>query len=181
MSFLQLVPPTSEVADELLRFEIDNRAFFEARINSRPSGYYSPEGVRVAIDQAVREAAEDKGYQFLIRNAAGELVGRVNLTGVRRKHFHCADLGYRIAESACGQGHASEAVRQVLAKAFGELGLLRVTANARVGNEGSVRVLQRNGFQPFGRSTRSFELGGVWHDCLHFERHAAPPAQPLAV
>ncbi|PTT79559.1 N-acetyltransferase, partial [Pelomonas sp. HMWF004] len=33
--------------------------------------------------------------------------------------------------------------------------------------------LQRNGFQQFGRSTRSFELGGVWHDCLHFERHAA--------
>ena len=99
-------------------------------------------------------------------------MGRVNLVGVRRKHFHCADLGYRIAESAAGRGHASEAVRQVLAKAFDELGLLRLTAQARVSNEGSIKVLQRNGFHPFGRSTRSFELGGVWHDCLHFERHA---------
>jgi len=172
MPTLLLVPPTPDVADELLRFETDNRAFFEARVNSRPPGFYSPEGMRAAISLAMREAAEDKGYQFLIRDAAGELVGRVNLIGVRRAHFHSADLGYRIAESACGKGYASEAVRLVLIKAFGELGLKRLEANARVSNEGSIRVLLRNGFREFGRSKRSFELGGVWHDRLHFERHA---------
>jgi [ribosomal protein S5]-alanine N-acetyltransferase len=172
MPALHLIPPTLDVADELLRFETDNRAFFEARINSRPPSYYSAEGVRAAIALAEREAAEDKGYQFLMRNGAGELVGRVNLIGVRRTHFQMADLGYRMAESACGKGYASEAVRLVLAKAFGELRLMRLEANARVGNEGSVKVLLRNGFREFGRSTRSFELGGVWHDRLHFERHA---------
>ncbi len=169
---LHLTPPTLDVADELLRFETDNRTFFEARINSRPADYYSPEGVRAAITLAEREAAEDRGYQFLVRTGAGELVGRVNLASVRRTHFQMADLGYRMAESACGKGYASEAVRLVLGKAFGELGLVRVEANARVGNEGSVKVLLRNGFREFGRSTRSFELGGVWHDRLHFERHA---------
>ena len=51
---LTLTPPTAEVADELLRFETDNRSFFEARINSRPDGYYSPEGVRAAIALAQR-------------------------------------------------------------------------------------------------------------------------------
>lgn len=172
MPDLQLVPPNLDVADELLRFETDNRAFFEARINSRPPGYYSADGVRAAITLAEREAAEDKGYQFLVRTAAGELVGRVNLAGVKRKHFHMADLGYRIAESAGGQGYASEAVRLVLLRAFGELGLVRIEANARVGNEGSIKVLLRNGFREFGRSTQSFELGGVWHDRLHFERRA---------
>lgn len=172
MPLLQLVPPSLDIADELLRFEIDNRAFFEARINSRPAAYYSPDGVRAAIALAEREAAEDKGYQFLVRAEAGELVGRVNLVGVKRSHFQMCELGYRMAESACGRGYASEAVRLVLARAFGELGLKRVEAVARVGNEGSVKVLLRNGFREFGRSLRSFELGGVWHDRLHFERHA---------
>jgi ribosomal-protein-alanine N-acetyltransferase len=172
MNLLELIAPTADVADELLRFETDNRAFFEARINSRPAGYYSPQGVRAAIALAEREAAEDKGYQFLVRTVAGELVGRVNLAGVRRRHFHCADLGYRMGESACGRGYASEAVRLVLLKAFGDLGLKRLEANARVGNEGSIKVLLRNGFREYGRSTKSFELGGVWHDRVHFERHA---------
>jgi ribosomal-protein-alanine N-acetyltransferase len=169
---IHLEPPTPEVAAELLRFEADNRAFFEARINARPAGYYSPEGVRAAIDLALREAKEDKGYQFLVRDGDGELVGRVNLINVKRAHFHSAELGYRMAERACGKGYASEAVRLVLAQAFGELGLRRLEANARVDNEGSVRVLLRNGFSVYGRSTRSFEMGGVWHDRLHFERHA---------
>lgn len=172
MPSLELIPPTLDSADELLRFETDNRAFFEARINRRPPGYYSPEGVRAAIALAEREAAEDRGYQFLVRTPAGELVGRVNLAGVKRSHFQMCELGYRMAESACGKGYASEAVRLVLAKAFGELGLMRVEAVARVGNEASIKVLQRNGFREFGRSLRSFELAGVWHDRLHFERHA---------
>jgi ribosomal-protein-alanine N-acetyltransferase len=136
--------------------------------------------VRAAIALAERDAAEDKGYQFLIRTEAGELVGRVNLAAVRRKHFQCADLGYRIAEQACGRGHASEAVRLVLEKAFGTLGLQRLEATARVGNEGSVKVLLRNGFREYGRSLRSFELGGVWHDRLHFERHAGRAGQEAA-
>jgi len=172
MPILQLTPPTLDGADELLRFETDNRAYFEARVNARPAAYYSPDGVRAAIALAEREAAEDKGYQFLVRTEAGELVGRVNLAGVKRTHFQMADLGYRIAESAGGKGYASEAVRLVLAKAFGELGLVRLEANARVGNEGSIKVLLRNGFREFGRSTQSFLLGGVWHDRLHFERRA---------
>lgn len=170
---IRLVPPTAAVADELLRFETANRAFFEAHVNARPASYYSPEGVRAAIALAEREAAEDRGYQFLVRGESGELLGRVNLIGVRRAHFHCADLGYRMAEAACGRGIASEAVRMVLDKAFGELDLRRLEANARVSNEGSIRVLRRNGFREFGRSTRSFELGGVWHDRLHFERLAS--------
>ncbi|WP_457445669.1 GNAT family N-acetyltransferase [Roseateles sp. P5_E4] len=172
MNLLELIAPTPDVADELLRFETDNRAFFETRINSRPPDFYSHEGVGAAIALAEREAAEDKGYQFLVRTVAGELVGRVNLIGVKRAHFQMAELGYRMAESACGRGYASEAVRLVLAMAFGELGLMRVEANARVGNGGSVKVLLRNGFRQFGHSLRSFELGGVWHDRLHFERHA---------
>lgn len=172
MPSLTLVPPSLDIADELLQFETENRAFFEARVNSRPAVYYSPDGVRAAIEQAALDVAEDKGYQFLVRTDSGELVGRINLIGVRRKHFHSADLGYRMAEAACGKGYASEAVRLMLAKAFGELGLKRIEANARVANEGSIRVLQRNGFEQFGHSRRSFQLDGEWHDRLYFERHA---------
>lgn len=169
---LRLSPPTLDCVDEPLRFETINRAFFEARINSRPASYYTPEGVRDAISSAQRDAAQDKGYQFLVRTSTGELVGRVNLSGVKRTHFQMAELGYRMAEAAGGKGFATEAVRQVLAVAFGELALVRLEAVVRAGNEASVKVLLRNGFREFGRSTQSFEIGGVWHDRLHFERRA---------
>lgn len=172
MDTIALVPPSHADLDALLAFELENRAFFEARINARPPAYYSPEGLASAIGTAINDAARDRGYQFLVKSAAGDLLGRVNLSGIRRAHFHSGMLGYRIGQSAGGRGIASEAVRQVLEIAFGRLGLKRIEADASVENAGSMRVLERNGFVQYGRSRRSFELQGTWYDRLHFERHA---------
>lgn len=172
MPAISLSPPSQADHADLLDFEFSNRAFFEAQINARPASYYAEGGVRTAITTAMREAAEDKAYQFLIRNESGILVGRINLTRIRREHFHSAEIGYRVAEAHNGKGYASQAVRLVLLKAFGDLGLRRVEAAASELNQGSSAVLMRNGFTQFGRSTRSFQLAGAWHDLLHFERHA---------
>lgn len=169
---ISLVPVGHADAAALLAFELAHREFFERTINARPPAYYAAEGVARAIGDALDDAANDRGYQFLIRADAGEIVGRINLSGVRRAHFHSAALGYRIAESHCGKGYASEALRQVVDIAFSELGLLRIEADARADNAGSIRVLLRNGFVQFGHSKRSFQVQGVWYDRLHFERHA---------
>ncbi len=160
--------------EDLRRFEVANRKFFESRINARPAAYYEDGGVEAAVAEALQDVAKDRGYQYLIRDAAGHLVGRVNLSHVRRQHFHSCELGYRIGESENGKGYASQAVKLVLAQALGPLGLMRVEARARADNIGSVRVLQRNGFVQFGRSLRSFEIGGEWFDVLCFEAHAVP-------
>jgi ribosomal-protein-alanine N-acetyltransferase len=169
---LSLRPPSAADISQLLDFELKNRRYFEEHINARLPGYYSEAGVARAIDDAMADAARDRGYQFLLCTESGELVGRVNLSGIKREHFHSAVLGYRIAESAGGKGYASEAVRQLVEIAFGELGLFRIEADARVENVGSARVLLRNGFVQYGHSKRSFELAGIWYDRLHFERHA---------
>jgi len=171
MTGIGLAPLAQSDQDALLAFELANRAFFEAAINARPAAYYSDAGVAQAIEDAIDEAMHDRGYQYLVK-AGGNIVGRVNLSAVKRAHFHSAVLGYRIGESAAGRGYASAAVGAVLALAFGELGLKRIEADASVANPASRRVLERNGFVQFGHSRRSFELGGAWYDRLHFERHA---------
>lgn len=175
MGIVLVTPEPSDIS-RLLAFEQENRAFFEAAINARPASYYSIEGVTRALAGAAQDASDDLGYQYLVEDAQGQIVCRVNLSGVRRAHFHSAVLGYRIGQSACGKGYAGAAVRQVVGRAFGELGLARIEADCRDGNVASARVLLRNGFTRFGHSRRSFELHGVWYDRLHFECHT-----PLAL
>jgi [ribosomal protein S5]-alanine N-acetyltransferase len=169
---LSLHPVSERDLADLRRFEFDNRAFFEAHINARATSYYADGGIESAIATARREADADTAHQFLIRGTAGALIGRINLSQIKRKHYHSCELGYRIAESENGKGHAKEAVRLVLDKAFGELRLIRVEAKARAGNAGSIKVLQRNGFTEFGRSTRSFQLRDEWEDMVYFECRA---------
>jgi ribosomal-protein-alanine N-acetyltransferase len=55
--------------------------------------------------------------------------------------------------------------------AFTEHRLHRLEATSRPENLGSIKVLQRNGFEQFGRARRSFQLLGKWYDLLCFERH----------
>lgn len=172
MPVLRLSAPAPTDATDLLAFEVQNRAFFEDHINSRPSGYYSIEGVQSAIAVAEEEARAGVGFQYLVRDERNAIVARANLSHVRRAHFFSAELGYRVAEAASGKGVATEAVRQVTALAFSEHGLLRIEARSRPENLGSVRVLERNGFQQFGRARQGFLLRGVWHDLLYFECHA---------
>ncbi|WP_434136701.1 GNAT family N-acetyltransferase (plasmid) [Pseudomonas luteola] len=159
-------------AEDLLQFEVQNRAYFESQINARNPDYYSLQGVSEAIEAVIDDAFDDKGYQYLLREPSGHLVGRVNLRAVQRAHYYSAVLGYRIAQHKTGKGYATEAVRLVLDLAFGRLNLKRIEADARSDNAALLAVLRRNGFVQNGHSRKSFELNGEWFDRFHFERHA---------
>jgi [ribosomal protein S5]-alanine N-acetyltransferase len=174
--------PTLNDADALLAFEIDNRAYFEHWINARPANYYSLEAVRAAIAAAQTDIDKDRAYAYLVC-FGDEIVGRVNLVDVTRPYFNRATLGYRIGQPFAGQGYASRAVALALEAATRDLRLSRVEAVVRPQNAGSTRVLERNGFNAFGRATRSMYFQGEWHDLLHYERHlhdaaAAPASGP---
>jgi ribosomal-protein-alanine N-acetyltransferase len=171
LSELRIRPVAAADAAALLRFELEHRAYFERWVQARDPGFYSANGVAAAIASAEAAWAAGQAFQYLVVDAQ-RIVGRVNLTHIRRTHFHCADLGYRIGEHDGGRGVASRAVALCLERAFGEHGLARIEATARPVNLGSIRVLERNGFRQFGHSKRSFELDGQWHDRLLFERHA---------
>ncbi|GAB5519729.1 MAG: GNAT family protein [Rhodothermales bacterium] len=167
---LSLVPATLAHAEALLAFELESRAFFEQWIASRGDAFYALEHVVSHLAAAEADRVADRSYAYLAY-ANQALIGRVNLRGIERQQFHRAMLGYRIGEPHIGQGYATEAVRLALAQAFGTLGLWRVEAVVPDGNPGSHRVLERNHFHRYGRSTRSVQYEGEWHDLHHYERH----------
>ncbi len=167
---VRLAPVALADVEALHAFETANRAYFEARINPRPPGYYAPGGVEQALRAALEDARMDRAYQFLVREERGAIVGRINLTNVTRGLAQEATLGYRIGEAHGGKGHASEALRLLLELAFGALDLRRIEAYASVFNVASQRVLLRNGFGERGRVPGTFALAGEWHDRLRFER-----------
>ena len=162
--------PVPDDAPDLLAFELANRLYFERWVNARGDDFYSLESVSNTIEVAERERRDDLSHQYLVI-VGTEIAGRVNLKSVTRPYFNKAELGYRIGEKFSGKGHASKAVDLVLQEAFGALGLWRIEATARPDNPGSVRVLEQNGFEVYGRSQKCYRLHDTWYDLLHFERH----------
>lgn len=101
----------------------------------------------------------EDGLGFLAHVAAGRASGDVEAFAIevdgrfagtvdlRREDGAWAEIGFGLAPWARGRGVMTRAVRLVLDRGFGELGLAGVQWRAVVGNEGSLRVAQKCGFR----------------------------------
>jgi ribosomal-protein-alanine N-acetyltransferase len=88
----------------------------------------------------------------------------VNLSQIFYGPFCNAYLGYGLGAGFTGQGFMTEAIRLVLRFAFRDLKLHRVEANVQPGNDPSINVLRRTGFQQEGFSKKYLKVGGKWRD-----------------
>jgi [ribosomal protein S5]-alanine N-acetyltransferase len=66
---------------------------------------------------------------------------------VQRDFLSSPDLGFALLPEHCGHGYAAEAARAVLKHARVELGIERLYAIVRPGNQRSVRLLEQLGFR----------------------------------
>ena len=92
-------------------------------------------------------------YDFaFVDRGTGKVVGTGGLTGRHRDWLPGADdeIAYALHPGWWGRGLAVEAMEAVLKAGFGELGLDHVWCGYYEGNEGSRRVQEKRGCQPWG-------------------------------
>ncbi|XXE46860.1 GNAT family N-acetyltransferase [Pseudomonas sp. R3-56] len=138
---------TLQLADTeaLLAFEVDNRQWFERHIDARASAFYSLRGVSEHIGDYLSGFAAGTWHPFVIEDAGGTIIGRANLKDIDTSE-RTAQVGYRIAQHACGKGLATLAVKHLIEQARSHWRLERLLAEVYVQNAGSVKVLDRCGF-----------------------------------
>ncbi|MEW1721245.1 GNAT family N-acetyltransferase [Streptomyces sp. NPDC093109] len=141
----QLLRP--DHAPALLAFERENRAYFAAVVPDRGEDYFARFDERHR--DLLAEQATGACFFHVLVDAAGEVLGRVNLVDVADGS---AELGYRIAERAAGRGLATSAVREVCARAADTYGLTSLRAAATLDNAASRAVLARTGFTVTGET-----------------------------
>lgn len=139
---LTLHPLRPEDAADLLTFERDNRAFFARIVGDRGDQFFA-EYPRIHAG-LLAEMERGESLLYLVRDASGRLVGRVNFT---KLPSGSASLGYRFAEAVGGQGYATTAVAQALTLAA-QAGVREVRAIVAIENPASRRVLEKVGFRP---------------------------------
>ncbi|CAI8891281.1 Acetyltransferase, ribosomal protein N-acetylase [Pseudomonas sp. IT-P44] len=132
-------------AEALLTFERDNREWFERHIDARGAAFYSVQGVTEHIAAYLSDYAAGTWHPFVIVDAGGKIVGRANLKDIDTS-ARSAEVGYRIAQSACAKGLATRAVRHLIEQAQLRWDLNQLVANVYVDNIGSAKVLERCGF-----------------------------------
>jgi ribosomal-protein-alanine N-acetyltransferase len=135
-------------ASALLAFERENRAYFAAVVPDRGDDFFAEFETRFA--QLLAWQAKGTDFFHVLVTEGGEVVGRVNLVEVVDGS---AELGYRIAEKASGQGLATAAVRKVCELGASEYELTRLRAKVTLDNPASRKVLEHNDFVAVGELT----------------------------
>lgn len=97
----------------------------------------------------------------------GALIGVVSLTAAPGSSS--GEIGYWLGHDHWNQGMMTEAVRRVARFAFGDLKLSGLEAGVFPGNEASVRVLLKSGFEEAGKAVRPAPARGGERDVLLFK------------
>jgi len=110
----------------------------------------SPETALAIVQSLQRQWTQRRMGRLMVQlRDTGEPLGWADLKWLEERSE--VDLGYRFLRRHWGKGYATEAARVCLDFGFGALGLTRLVAEAAVENTGSVRVLEKLGFQATGR------------------------------
>ncbi|MCW4465373.1 GNAT family N-acetyltransferase [Glutamicibacter sp. MNS18] len=97
-------------------------------------------------DAALAEDPLDRvgSCRWFIATRRGEPVGLL----VAARRTGSVEIGYWVAPASWGQGVAGSILAQAVGLASGIFGCSVLSARVMPGNEASIRLLQRNGFQP---------------------------------
>ncbi len=112
---------------------------------------------------------DEHARAFSIETTTGEYVGLCSLHEIDLVHRH-AELGIIIGRKDLqGKGYGTEAVRLLLAVAFGALNLHKVYLRVVGSHRQAIRVYERCGFREAVRFRRHCFIDGAWHDDLLME------------
>jgi ribosomal-protein-alanine N-acetyltransferase len=150
----ELQPLHAGHAPAVLAFELANRAYFAASISDRGDEFYAQFADRHRAMLAEQEAGLSAYYVLVAGD--GSVLGRFNLYELRDG---TANLGYRVAQHAAGQGVATAAVQELGRLAAAQHGLHTLRAATSHDNVASQKVLAKAGFVPAGPADPA-DIGG---------------------
>jgi ribosomal-protein-alanine N-acetyltransferase len=116
------------------------------------------------VSYVERSARENVAMFLACRREDGAIAGFFNVSEIVRGPLQSAYLGYGGVAEFAGQGYMTEGMWQLLATAFGPLKLHRIEANIQPGNEASIALARRCGFECEGFSPRYLKVAGRWRD-----------------
>jgi RimJ/RimL family protein N-acetyltransferase len=133
-----------------------------------------PGFARAWLERYEQGRSEGSREAFAVVGDADEFLGIVMAPRIDRD-ADTAELGYLVAPEARGRGVATEALRQLTAWAFEELGMLRLELMISVDNGASKKVAERCGYRREGVLRSAYVKQGRREDTEIWSRLPTDP------
>jgi RimJ/RimL family protein N-acetyltransferase/nitroimidazol reductase NimA-like FMN-containing flavoprotein (pyridoxamine 5'-phosphate oxidase superfamily) len=138
---------------------------------------YNTLGIPTSVDETKKimgreiEAqmnVERSSYTWKIELKEGEhFIGLAGIT-LSNDKFRLGEIYYKLDPQFWGKGYATEVAKKLISTGFDELNLHKVEAGVAVGNERSIRVLEKAGMKREGLRRKILPIRGEWVDNYHY-------------
>jgi [ribosomal protein S5]-alanine N-acetyltransferase len=152
----------------------DAHALFDVFSDDEVTRFYDVEtmvepGPAVQMVARMRQRFVDRaGIRWAItQKSDGCVIGTIGFNSITA-WAHRGVIGYELLHRSWGQGLATEAAAEVVRFGHETMGLNRIEAAVMIGNESSVRVLQKLGFKEEGVMRAYGYWKGLYHDLRMF-------------
>ncbi|GAB6110147.1 GNAT family N-acetyltransferase [Fusibacter bizertensis] len=116
-----------------------------------------------------RELAGTHLYASVVLKSNHLIIGTVMLFDFDEVS-ELAEIGYVFHRDFWGKGYGTESIALITEFAFDSLKLHKIKANVVDINIGSIKLLEKNGYQLEGREKNKSFIEGNYYDLLHFAK-----------
>lgn len=147
-------------AEELYKFELENRTFFEEMVPTRGNDYYNHEIFKKRHEALLEEQVKGSSHFYLIKDKDKDssILGRINIVDIEESQNN-GNLGYRVGQAHTGKNIATKALKLLLETVI-DKDIKQIKAKTTTNNRASQKVLEKNGFERIGTDEEEFEMNG---------------------
>ncbi|MNN39247.1 putative ribosomal N-acetyltransferase YdaF [compost metagenome] len=153
-------------AQEVNEYNLRNKDFLKPWEPERHSDFFTVSYQEKLLREEYYKIHEGSFYKVWILSQ-GTIIGSIALSNIVMGVFQSCHLGYKLDEQEQGKGIMTESLRPIIDYAFQELSLHRIEANIMPRNKGSIRLVEKLGFQNEGLARKYLKINGVWEDHIH--------------
>jgi RimJ/RimL family protein N-acetyltransferase len=131
-------------------------------------------GVEEEREYLTRVAASDNALA-IVASLGDEIVGALTFDGGRRPRMrHVGEFGISVLQAYAGQGIGKALMEYMIRWAEAGGVVRKINLKVRVDNVAAIRLYERMGWVPEGRTTRDTLIDGEFNDCLLMGRDVDP-------
>ena len=157
-------------ASMILPFYDKNKEIFEQYETDKPFNFYTLEFQTKLI------AAEYEGFlhgnyiRFYLfdKNIPNQIIGTISFSDMKRSAFFSCQIGYKIDSDYINQGYGFKMLTNSIRIMVSEFNLHRIGAYILPGNEPSIKLVEKVGFELEGIAKSYVLMNGKWIDHLYY-------------
>ena len=165
---MKIVICTTEHAELLLQYNLDNAARFECWNPAVSEDFYTLDWWQHRVVEWEHQFMEGSAVHFIgLDEAANRVVGGCSLTNIVYSAACFCFMGYSVDRGEEGTGAMTRIIEHAIHYAFNSLQLHRIAASYMPANERSGRLLAKLGFEKEGYSKGLLRINGRWEDHIN--------------